>query len=356
MSSPSQGSPLRDVRTRDSRLSSSEDIGAAQALFDKNGYPRTGAEVAWVYAPVAGHFPHASLAQEGGRIAALYAAVPARFTCAGETVIAAQSLDTMVDSEFRGLGLFTRLARAVNDRMIERGVAFVYGFPNGNSIHGFVSKLNWLALDPVPFLFRPMNVGYLVARLNRRLGSMLRLRIPVFGRAGCSTILRELPAAAELDALWAGFSTLINVARVRDHEFLQHRYAQHPRAQYRFRAVHERGQLAGLVVSCAEDKHGGRIGYVMELMCLPGRDELAHGLLADALRDMADEGCDGVLAWCFRHSPYHRAFLRKGFLPLPERVRPIELHFGFRPLSTAAEDLLSRRANWYISYSDSDTV
>ena len=350
------GLPRQEVCVRDSRLDSSADREAAQALFEHNGYPRTAADVAWVYAPVAGHFPHASLAVVPERVAALYAAVPARFVVNGESVMAAQSLDTMVDSRFRGLGLFTKLARVVNDRMSERGLAFVYGFPNGNSIHGFVSKLDWLALDPVPFLFRPINLGYAVSRLSKRLGSVLRLPVPILGKAGTSTPLEDLPDPVELDALWSGFRTLINVARVRDHQFLEHRYRNHPRARYRYRVVHENGCLAGLAISCIEDKHGGRIGYVMELMCLPGRSDLARGLLADTLRDMADAGCDGALAWCFRHSPYRRAFLRHGFVPLPERVRPIELHFGFRPLSTSSQDVLSQRANWYISYSDSDTV
>lgn len=356
MSASSPDVPQPPLRVQDSRLDTEGDRESARTLFEQNGYPRSPSEVAWVYGPVSGHLPHASLAVAEQTVAALYAAVPARFVCGGEPVIAAQSLDTMVDSRFRGLGLFTRLARAVNDRMSERQVAFVYGFPNGNSIHGFVSKLEWMALDPVPFLFRPMNLGYALSRINKRLGAAFSLRLPVLGRRGSSRLLDGLPSAVELDALWDGFRTLINVGRIRDHQFLEQRYARHPRASYRYRAVHEDGHLAGLIIYCSEDKHGGRIGYVMELMCLPGKGGLASGLLRDALADMAELKCDGALAWCFSHSPYHGAFLRQGFLPLPERARPIELHFGFRPLATTAEETLSNRSNWYLSYSDSDTV
>ena len=347
---------MESLSINDSRLDMAADLDAAKSLFEQNGFSRSAAEVRWVYGPVGDRRSHACLAFHSGQIAALYAAVPARFQCEGMIVGAAQSLDTMVDHRFRGAGLFTRLARRVNECMVERGVDFVYGFPNGNSIHGFVSKLGWTALDPVPFLFRPIRLGYALGKLSPRLGRWLPGTVPVFGRKGLSTPSEALPAQSALDDLWAGFSTLVNVARIRDGEFLHRRYARHPRTRYRYRLMERDGRLAGLAIYCIEEKHGGRIGYLMELMCQPGQDALAARLLGDCLEDMRDRGCDGALAWCFRHSPYYRAFVRNGFLPLPERVRPIELHFGYRPLATSSDAVLSRRAEWYLSYSDSDTV
>ena len=79
-------------------------------------------------------------------------------------------------------------------------------------------------------------------------------------------------------------------------------------------------------------------------------------MLAEALRRMAAAGADAALSWCFPHSPNHGAYTRLGFLPLPERVRPIELHVGVRPLDASLAGLLGRRESWYLSYCDSDTV
>ena len=70
----------------------------------------------------------------------------------------------------------------------------------------------------------------------------------------------------------------------------------------------------------------------------------------------AGEGLNVALAWCFRHSPNARAHFRAGFFPLPERLRPIELHFGVRVLDESLTQVLRDRRNWYISYCDSDTV
>ena len=79
-------------------------------------------------------------------------------------------------------------------------------------------------------------------------------------------------------------------------------------------------------------------------------------MLVESLRRMAADGADAVLAWCFGHSPNAKAYRRAGFLPLPERLRPIELHMGVRPLDESLRTVLTDRRNWYISYCDSDTV
>jgi hypothetical protein len=71
---------------------------------------------------------------------------------------------------------------------------------------------------------------------------------------------------------------------------------------------------------------------------------------------MAADGADAVLAWAFGHSQNAKAYSKVGFVPLPERLRPIELHIGVRPLNESLTEVLSDRRNWYISYCDSDTV
>jgi hypothetical protein len=346
---------VQDLAIRVSRLEDAADLQKVQDLFSQNGFPRASREVEWIYEPLGRDAPHAAIAEAGEATAGLYVTVPARFKCGDRTLLAAQSLDTMVDAKFRGFGLFTKLARAVYDEMARSGVAFVYGFPNGNSYPGFVQKLGWATLDPVPFLFRPLSLGYAFGKLNSKLRN-LPLRMPPIGRRGRSEQIQGLPDREAIDTLWANFSRNLGVARVRDHEFLSRRYSRHPRAIYRYRAVIDAGKLAGLIIYCVEDKHGGRIGYVMELMCIADRQDCAGWLLADAVHDMSNDSCDGVLAWCLEHSPYYDKYLKQIFLPMPTRLRPIELHFGGRQLSGEPIEMLKDRKQWYLSYSDSDTV
>lgn len=352
---PEHGFASHNVRLERTRIDCAQELDLVRGLFERNGFSRTNAEMAWIYRPLEGVGAFATLGMDGDRVAALYAGVPVRIQVGSQEIMAAQSLDTMVDKEYRGLGLFTKMARDTYELMSQSDVALVFGFPNGNSYHGFTNKLAWTSLDPVPFLFRPLKLGYLANRLNKHLGAMLNVPVPVLGAKGRTEAIQRLPDREEVQSLWSEFRINFQVGRVRDFQFLEARYERHPRAAYKYRAFREDGKLLGLSIYCVEQKHGGTIGYLMELMCAHGRQDIAKNLISDVLSDMRHAGCDGVLAWCFSHSPYYRQLLRNVFIPLPVSVRPIELHFGCLPLAWESDVVLNRR-NWYISYGDSDTV
>jgi len=93
----------------------------------------------------------------------------------------------------------------------------------------------------------------------------------------------------------------------------------------------------------------------MESLCRPGQRKALRMLLREALAEMANAGADVALAWCLPHSAPYSTYMRSGFLPFPERMRPIELHFGARSFTTDAE-ACQHRESWYLSYLDSDTV
>jgi GNAT superfamily N-acetyltransferase len=75
--------------------------------------------------------------------AAYYGVFPLFAEYKGETILAAQSGDTMTHPAHRGKGLFIRLAAEAYRLASDEGINFVYGFPNKhNSYHGLM-KLKW---------------------------------------------------------------------------------------------------------------------------------------------------------------------------------------------------------------------
>lgn len=61
----------------------------------------------------------------------------------GKKIMAVQSGDTMTHRNHTGKGLFIELAKRTYELARNKGVEFVFGFPNQNSYPGFVKKLNW---------------------------------------------------------------------------------------------------------------------------------------------------------------------------------------------------------------------
>ncbi len=79
--------------------------------------------------------------------AAYYGVFPTYAYVNGKRVLAAQSGDTMTHQNHQKKGLFVKLAEKTYDLAKNKGVQFVFGFPNQNSYPGFAKKLNWSFYD-----------------------------------------------------------------------------------------------------------------------------------------------------------------------------------------------------------------
>jgi hypothetical protein len=74
---------------------------------------------------------------------AFYAVIPCFIKSGDSIILAAQSADTMTHPEHRNKGLFVELALATFKLCCELNIRLLFGFPNQNSLPGFVNKLGW---------------------------------------------------------------------------------------------------------------------------------------------------------------------------------------------------------------------
>ena len=298
----------------------------------------------WTFAAPDSPCPPFCVARRDDLIIGLSANIAARVKLGDEQGIACQAVDSFVSEEARGKRLFSRLAHGFADAAAEAGCDVTWGFPNANAAPAWFGGLGWQNFGQVPFLVRPLDAAYLLRKAGLP-GSFRLAR----GTEVQSISPREF--GSETDDLWARFSRNIGCAVVRDAAALNHRIFGAPHGgEYRI-AMHGHGKDRALVISRLAERHGSRIAYVLEAM---GGAALGP-LLASELRHHALAGAEIALAWCFGWSPNYRAYRGAGFLPLPERLRPVEINFGARSLSArgAAAEV---RENWYLSYLDSDGI
>lgn len=220
----------------------------------------------------------------------------------------------------------------------------IWGFPNDNAAPAWFGKLGWTSHGQVPFLIKPLRAGYFLRKL--RLGGDFPLT------SGGDQSLEPISGVGDwADELWERFSTGVGCATTRYSAFLNHRLFGAPHAQ-QYRVVGETTANGGALVATREaEKHGGRIAYVMEAM---GTSAL-RGVLESELSRLRDRGVELALAWAYPWSPNYSALRRSGFLPLPERIRPIRIWFGGCAMSQRSANALDPK-KWYMSYLDSDTV
>lgn len=263
-----------------------------------------------------------------------------------------QSMDTIVDPVCRGKGLFTRLLNAFYEAAPKLDTAILYGFPNSNSAPGFFGKLGWTRIGSVPFLIKPLRTGYFLKRLLK-----LNIDLPVaFTRRADLARVSDITAFdARVDRLWQEVSKTIPCAVVRDSAYLNWRLFKHPEVKYTSKAVYGAdGAMRAFISYRHTEKHGGRIGYVLEALAVPGAEADLALLFRVMNNGFIAAKVDAVLAWCLPHSANRSAYAKAGFMVLPDKLRPIELHFGARLFGDTGLGL--QADDWYISYLDSDTV
>ena len=97
----------------------------------------------------AAHIGYIALHRETGTAAAYYGVFPHKIIRESEILLVAQSGDTMTHPAHRKKGLFIRLAKMTYAACEEAGIRYVYGFPNENSLPGFLKHLDWQKTDEV---------------------------------------------------------------------------------------------------------------------------------------------------------------------------------------------------------------
>ena len=167
------------------------------------------------------------LAMDEDRLVAFYTVMPVRLRLGGEAVLAAQSMDTMTHPDYRGRGLFLKLAKACYDLAASIGVEVLYGFPNDNSYPGFIRRLNWDHTGDISQWIRPIRPSR-HAKVPGVLGPLADAAAALLPRGRSSGVQIELarPPPEALDALIAGWCDAPGLCRIDRHaEWLEWRYS-----------------------------------------------------------------------------------------------------------------------------------
>lgn len=98
--------------------------------------------------------------------------IPAQYEYAGTKYMAMQSCDTVVDPNFRGRGIFSKIIQYAEAYYKKLDVDVLIGFPNHNSYPGFI-KLGWVSIGN-------SNKLYLLSRLRGFLKWKTGLNFPGF--------------------------------------------------------------------------------------------------------------------------------------------------------------------------------
>ncbi len=295
-----------------------------------------------------------AVAMDGERFAGLYTLWPIMLNLGGQSVMGAQSMDTMIHPDHQRKGLFTKLALSCYDIGASRGVKAMYGFPNPFSYPGFVRRLNWDHTGDICHYVRPLNISAhnrIPGVLGPIANAATRL-LPTGSRRGFR-IGDGRPEQDELMAVVAGAGAKENTCRIeRGPAWFDWRYA--PAAENEYRWITARtaaGELTALAVwgmrSAAWGDERDMRAHLVELLGMSA--EAKRAVLAATVNAARDRGAMVLETLCA--DPKNEPLLRRaGFLR--HRQAPLITR------KTTAENLPANvhdHAAWRIIGGDIDT-
>lgn len=312
-----------------------------------------------------------AVAQCSDEVVAQYAVMCFPMIYKGQSIDGAVSTATATDKSVRGQGLFTKLAAKVYQDIAMAGTKIVYGFPNSQSVNGFIKHLAWFEVAPFPVHIKPVDTLKFIEKIigHNAIARLLRVASNVFLRLIFGAVrprhrriginikkVNDIPDA--LDNLWKTCFMAGKLAVVRNKKYLVWRYLEKPFFSYDIRvATSDDENLCGFIVTHTEEIFGLKILFVMELMVEKDDPAVCQILLDELTRISLMKGASAISFLVPPGDPNRFMYLRNGYLPIPRRLFPRDIFWAARVNSPDIEPTYARdRKNWYISWGDLDVV
>jgi len=309
------------------------------------------------------------LAVAADKIVGQYAVIPVRMQYCGEVMMGSLSLDTMTHPDFRRQAVFATLANNLYEELERESIPVTYGFPNENSVEGFVTKLDWMYVRSLPVFVKPLDVSrivgrflgdrslaYLIGKVSNPLARLLFR--PTHAFQGERSKLKWIERFdARMDGFWEQVAARRRIAAVRDSTYLNWRYFDNPGRRYWAVVAERDGEILGYVILRCMEQFELRGGVIVDLGALPDREPVLGALLVEAEGFFREQRSDLVACLISGDDEYSGLLRRSGYLPLPRKLGFKEWHFGCRVHSPALNsEFFGDPANWYVTFGDTDVI
>lgn len=222
-----------------------------------------------------------AVAMDENKVVAYYAVSPSRIRYDGEVLKSAISINTMTHPDYRGQGLFVKLAKLLFNEMEELNYSFVYGFPNYISHRVFNEKLGWSDIYEIPTLMLDLSNETTLNLEECREDNYFELTY---------------------DSLDCG-----KIGIVKDIEYLRWRYSRNPLNDYKNYVIYDEDRVNdNLILKEYEDMIN-----IIELNC---RDVSSlEKLINSAIMYAKRKGKRKISAWIPINSINHSYMEKRGF-------------------------------------------
>jgi len=301
------------------------------------------------------------VAELDGKIVAAQFHQTWRVRVGGRELLARRGSDASVRPDYRGLGIMSRMRPFMIEDMLP-AAHFLFG----STAHPAMAKLyereprlhfahRWWVLR-CPFSIREavstfkLRPGRSLPKLGRSLRTFTRWRRagPAIDR---SFSLRTIERFDDrIDAFCEEACAPFDFAVVRTRDVLNWRYADPRAGGFTIRLAEYEDRLLGYAVL----RVTGGLGYIADILALPGRLDVVDSLARDGAQQLRKTGAAAGECWLMANHPYVDAVRNAGFLGRRVRAAPT-----FEPMSVPEREmtfLCGRDVAVHLTVGDMDII
>ena len=296
-----------------------------------------------------------------------YLILPQKYCINGnENHIGMLSLNTLTREDYRGRGLFPKMAELAYTTSFHNGDGFVIGIPNPNSYRGFVNKLNFKHTGDLSLLIKPYNLFNIVAiklfKGSQKHGDDLIPKEFTFSNSNKIFTVDKFDPAKDLDeyeAFWDQYKNQYPVLTSRSLPFLKWRFSAPDRNYQLYKVTGKDGKIHAYCALRAKSVYGIKNGFVVDFCCLNNGISIKAGafLIKSINRIFRKLKMDMAGAAMVGGALEKKLLLKGGFYICPKALMPQPLPFIIRTnpdfeLANVVEEF----SNWFFTMADYDVI
>lgn len=295
--------------------------------------------------------------EENQEVAGQYLVIPQQYYVDGKLYNGTLSLNTLTRADFRGRGLFTKMAKATYEDCTNNNANFTIGFPNPQSYPGFVKKLDFNHLGDIPLLIKPLKYGKIFFSYFKKNKKKHGGRIEILSSHSENIKYLDFENDGIKDKyndFGDSISKQYKISICKNFTFLKWRYYDLPTRNYKLFYFEEDNIIKGVIILKAENVWGFNVGLIMDFLVLDNDLRIGKQLLKYTKNTFRQSNLD-FIATLHNSTNEYNILKRNGYFKLPKKFLPQKIHFIVRlnkdfPNSKELFNL----QNWKLTFGDYD--
>ena len=293
------------------------------------------------------------------KIISQYVVLPRTFSIDNKLLCGSLSVNTLTHPDYRGMGIFEKLANETFNRCKEKNILFTIGFPNPISHPVIEKKQIFETIGFLPLLFRPLNpfvslIRYIKNRKNKSGDEIEIYNSDEILSANTGISFFDFKNDSEkYEIFLQKFNNEKQNVTNRSLHFIKWRYVTIPNRKYYILKIEIENKIIALVIFRAKYIFGLRCCIIVDIMTPFNSADVK--ILLETIHKIAVKNKFDIL---FTTAPAHSweyAIIKDfGFYSMSKYLLPQRLAFIVkRHLSTSPQQVSDFR-KWFLTFGDYD--